>query len=158
MKDVLRTIEGFVSILRCKQCGAKFPHFVFAGESDADTEGLRCASSCERNEVVLFELDPEKWSAAEGVEAAERRLSAQLGRSDLKLIRLLEVERDSTPAAGTSFRDFKKAYKAPVPMYSCACCSTGRAKADAEITVGEFRMADGQITTLGRLALEAEVG
>lgn len=132
-----------------------FPHFLFSGEEDTDTVGLCSASSCNQNEVVIVEAEPDEWSDLESTRtmAIEKRLAQQLGRADLKVLRLLRVERETTPAAGLSFREFQKGYKPPVLVYSCACCGKGESRVIEEITAGDFEKSGGQILVTGRLTL-----
>lgn len=150
-----RLVAGSVLRLRCQTCGAVFPHFLFSGEKDTDTAGLCSASSCDQNEVVIVEAEPSEWNDLErtGATAIERRLAQQLGRPDFRVLRLLRVEREAAPAAGVSFGDFKKGYKPPVLVYSCACCAKGESRAIDELTVGDFQESGGEILVTGRLTL-----
>ncbi len=142
--------------LRCESCGSTFPHFTFSGEKDTDTAGLCSASSCERNEVVLVEALPVEWNDLEGdgTAAIERRLAAHLQRSDLRVLRLLAVERAAVAAAGTSFRDFRKAYKPPSMVYTCACCATGKSRSVASRSAEDFVKSGGLVTPTGRLVVQ----
>ncbi|MFA7293734.1 MAG: hypothetical protein WC023_15950 [Rhodocyclaceae bacterium] len=132
-----------------------FPHFLFSGEEDTDTAGLCSASSCNQNEVVIAEAEPDEWNNLESTWTLviEKRLAQQLGRTDLKVLRLLRVERETTPAAGLSFREFHKGYKSPMLVYSCACCGKGESRVIEELTVGDFKKSGGQILVTGRLTL-----
>jgi len=156
MTDSLqRTVEGTVMMLRCDSCGATFPHFSFAGDQDTDTAGLCSASSCDQNEVILVEADLSEWNDFEqrGASAIECRLAKQLGRNDLKILRMLGIEQENVPVGGVSFRDFRKAYKPPVIVYTCACCSDGKSRSVAELTIEDFQEKGGRIMTTGRLTL-----
>ena len=131
------------------------PHFLFSGDEDADTAGLCSASSCNQNEVVIVEAEPNEWNDLEGTGASaiEERLAQQLRRADFKVLRLLRVERENAPGTGLSFRDFKKGYERPVLVYSCACCGEGESRAIEELTAGEFQESGGRILATGRLTL-----
>lgn len=150
-----RSVVGTVLRLRCQACGAVFPHFLFSGDEDIDTAGLCSASGCNQNEVVIVEAEPDEWNDFEGAGASaiEERLSQQFGRANLRVLRLLRVERETAPVAGLSFRDFKKGYKPPVLVYSCACCAEGESRAIEELTAGDFQRSGGQILVTGRLIL-----
>jgi hypothetical protein len=148
-----RIVEGTILRLRCDACSSVFPHFLFSGEEDSDTAGLCSASSCEKDELVIAEAEPSEWNDLAHTDAAVgSKIAEQLQRNDLKVVRLLRVERE-TGATGLSFSDFRKAYKPPTLIYSCACCANGESRAIEEITVEAFQKAGGRIITTGRLAL-----
>lgn len=155
MDDLQRVVDGTVMILHCDNCGQRLAHFAFSGEQDTDTEGLCSVSSCTNNEVVLVEAEPSEWSELErqSGQSLELRLTRQLDRHDLKFLRLIAIERDERSAAGVNFRDFRKAYKPPVMVYACACCTEGKCRAVGELTVHEFQKSGGVVTTTGRLTL-----
>ena len=138
---------GTVLRLQCKACGAVFPHFVFSALQGIDPTGLCSASSCRQNEVVIVEAKPDKWQHFEeaGVSSIEEWLAQKLGPVDLKVLRLLRVESQTSPAAGLSFGDFKKGYKSPVRVYSCACCAKGESRTIEELTVSDFQKSGGKI-------------
>lgn len=155
MKNSKRFVDGKIWKLRCQTCGAVFPHFVFSGESDSLTDGLFSASSCKKNEVVIVEADSAEWSdfVRAGAVGIEKRLARQLARDDLRILRLLRIEREKSAGAGLSFNDFKKAYKPPALIYSCVCCADGESSAIEEVAVNDFRNSGGQIIAVGRLVL-----
>lgn len=154
MTGSVRIVNGAVLRLRCGACAAIFPHFSFSGEEDSDTAGLYSASSCNQDEVVLAEADPSEWKdLAHGeITSIEKKLAQNLARDDLKVVRLLRIEHQSSAAAGSSFADFRKAYKPPVLVYSCICCSGGEARALQEMTMETFRRSGGRILLTGRVA------
>lgn len=100
-------------------------------------------------------MDPVEWNTFEGDGARrfEQRLSQQLGRSDIRVLRLLHVDKQSRPLRGLSFADFKKAYMPPTLYFSCACCPDGQSSSVLELPVEEFRNSGGLVTVLGGLAL-----
>lgn len=153
MTDQVRKVEGTVAKLSCTKCRATFPHFIFSGEDDTDTAGLGSLSSCDKNEIVIGELEPSEWNNFDGPGSAsfEERLSVQLGRRDLRVVRLLRVERDGNVGLGKSFSDFRKAYKSPKLVFSCACCADGEARPLEEITVEDFKRLGGKISAIGHL-------
>jgi hypothetical protein len=153
-----RLVEGTITILRCDSCGATFPHFVFSGEEDTDTCRLCSASSCERNEVVLLEVESDEWGELERsiTLTVERRLGALLVRSDLKIPRILAVEQSDSSTVGLSFKDFQKAHKPPVVVYTCICCASGKSRPIERYTTKDFRQTGGIVTTVGQLFLQGE--
>lgn len=150
-----RKLSGTVVKLHCGSCGSTFPHFIFSGDKDTDTDGFCSASSCEKNEVVIAELTSNELNdfGSTGASDFQQRLSKLLGRHDLRVVRLLRVEREQTPQAGLSFRDFAKSYKPPILIFSCACCADGESKSNEELTVDDFRLAGGVVSAIGPLVL-----
>lgn len=150
-----RTVTGTVMKLRCGNCGSTFPHFVFSGEKDTDTDGICSASSCEKNEVVIAELLQNEWNDLDNTGASnfQHRLSLLLDRHDLRVIRLVRVEQAQNPSAGLSFRDFAKSYEPPVLVFSCACCTNGESKLYEELTLDDFRLSGGNVLAVGHLVL-----
>lgn len=126
----LDSVEGMVQRLRCQVCGAVFPHFQFSGERETESGGLFSASSGKADEVLVFEAKPEEWKDFDraGTTLAEQRIARELGRDDLRVIRLLRIESALTTGQGMSFADFKKSYRPPVMVYSCACCDAGESR------------------------------
>lgn len=150
-----RIVTGTVLKLHCQACKATFPHFLFSGEDDTDTAGLCSASSCDQNEVVIAEAEQAEWNDFEqaGASKIEKRLARQLARDDLRVLRLLKIEHENKSPAGLSFCDFKKTYKPPVLVYSCACCRDGESRAIDEVTPDEFQKNGGRVVITGRLIL-----
>lgn len=150
-----RKIDGTVVILQCSNCGTAFPHFLFSGEGDVDTAGLYSVSSCKKNEIVLGEMESNEWNHFDdgGILSFEARISKQLGRDDLRSTRLLRLEKGNGVATGVNFREFIKTYRSPIQVFSCICCASGESRFVEEITVQEFLLKGGGISTLGRLEL-----
>lgn len=152
-----RIVSGTILQLCCQACNATFPHFLFSGEDDTKTAGLCSASTCKKNEIVVAEAEPVEWNTFEqaGAFEIEKRLARQLVRDDLRVLRLLRIEREDVAGTGISFRDFKKNHKPAVLVYSCACCRDGESRATEEKTVDEFQASGGRIFMTGRLILNA---
>jgi hypothetical protein len=107
-----------ISILWLHDGEEPFPHVLFSGESDAETASWTSLTATSRNEVVVFTLTSSEWEAGEeGCEAALKRISSLLGRSDLVQIKLLRVEK-APAASGFSFQAFRRSYGHPEPIYS----------------------------------------
>jgi hypothetical protein len=88
---------------------AEFPHFVFSADTDMPLIGLFSLTATNRKELVLAQASP-----GEAVDKAAARVCQALGRSDLRLIRLLRRE---APRAepGESFQSFRAEWKAHPP-------------------------------------------
>ncbi|AXQ28018.1 hypothetical protein D0B54_04730 [Solimonas sp. K1W22B-7] len=140
-------VTGSILRLRCQACGALFPHFQFSGERETEAGGLFSASSGKLDEVFIAEATEPEWKDFDraGATLAEQRLAQQLGREDLRVIRLLRIESALTGGQGMSFADFKKSYRPPVMVYSCAGCGEGESKLVEEISVEEFQLAGGNV-------------
>lgn len=148
-------VTGLVLRLKCKTCDAVFHHFQFSGEEDSDTMGLCSLSSCKKiNEIAVFRLLPEEWNDLDGAGAvwAETRINSNLERTDLRVIKLLKVTQVAPPA-GTSFLEFRKAYKPAILEFSCACCESGEALEIFKFTPAEFREAGGIFITADHLTV-----
>jgi len=120
-------VEGTVLKLRCSKCGSTFPHFRFSGDTDMVTAGLGSATSSARSELILAKMEAAEWNEfdVDGARRFEQRLSQQLGRSDIRVLRLLRVDKQSELLRGLSFADFRKTYIPPKLYFSCACCPDG---------------------------------
>ncbi|MDM4769254.1 hypothetical protein [Solimonas sp. SE-A11] len=154
MSDAPQTVSGTILRLRCQGCGAVFPHFQFSGERETESGGLFSASSGQADEVFIAEAMADEWKDFDGAGAtrAEQRLALELGRGDLRVIRLLRIESALTAGQGMSFADFKKSYRPPVMVYSCAACEAGRSRVVGECSLDDFANAGGCIRYSERLA------
>jgi hypothetical protein len=152
-----REVAGTILSLRCEACGSVFPHFLFLGDGDSSTAGLCSASRCRKDEVVIAEVDSSEWGALAVAESSsiEARLMKEFSLADLKVVRLLRVEHGAS-AAGSSFGDFRKAYKPPIQIYSCVCCVNGEARSIEAVEVKRFEDSGGRILLSGRLTLRRE--
>jgi len=148
-----RKVEGYVLTLKCRRCGAKFPHAVFSGDTDMATDGLVSLTSVERNELVFGELTADEWKLedAKRVSAACQRISGALARTDLRSVMVVRWQK-SQSIAGLSFAAFRKTYKPPVGVYSCPHCG-GEAKSIQQQSWSEFMTSGGHIEPFGELKL-----
>jgi hypothetical protein len=151
-----RQVAGTIKILTCNTCCTKLPFVTFEGEADVDTIGLCSAGSCERLDVAIIEAAPNEWSdlAVSKPEKLQDRIRQELGRDDLHVISVKRVESGSEAPSGTSFSEFRKAYRAPILVYSCPCCGTGEAMETEELTVDGFAAIGGEILEIGGLRLQ----
>ena len=146
-----RKVEGTVSILDCETCGEASPHLIFSGDTDMVTMDLCSLTSMAANEVVILDAELTEWSDPTG-QRLEARVNKQLGRDDLRFIRLLGAEEIAYPA-GLSFQDFRKVYRDARLTYSCPKCSVGEAVSGRSLTFTEYQHEGGQLTVLGELEL-----
>lgn len=156
-----RQVAGTVIILFCAICKKKFPGFRFVGDEDTESVGLGVATSCEKNEVVVAALTPDEWRAqkTDGLDRFEKRIASELGRGDLRVVRLLRVEQQEQFGEGISFKEFRKKYVRPKLIFSCACCDGGESAQVDELTVEEFRKLGGKVSAIGSVFLsEKEAG
>ncbi|HEY0915487.1 MAG TPA: hypothetical protein VGE22_11500 [Solimonas sp.] len=140
-------MTGTILRLQCQACGAVFPHFQFSGERETETGGLFSTSSGKADEVFIGEATADEWKDFDraGATLAERRLAVEQGRDDLRVIRLLRIESALTTGQGMSLADFRKSYRPPVMVYSCACCEGGESRVVGECSLKEFGNAGGCI-------------
>ena len=151
----LRKVCGTVLKLRCAKCNQSFSHFRLMGEADTDTAGIGSVTSCEKNEIVIAEINTAEWNSLEagGALQFEKRISQQLGRDDLRVLRLLRVEQPHQIASGISFKEFQKKFVQPLLVFSCIYCTDGESISVAEESIEEFRRSGGQVSILTPLTL-----
>ena len=154
MNSVLRKVEGSVHRLHCESCRSTFPLFEFFGEDDTDTAGLGSAGRCGKDELVIAAMLPEEWNRYDtyGRERFEARIAELLNRPDLRVAKLLRIERQGPSGKGMSFQDFMKVSKPPLLIYSCACCANGEAKSIEEMEPDTFLARGGKIEFVGDLS------
>lgn len=112
-------IEGFIQWLRCTDCSIEFPVFVFSGENDWTTSGLRTRTDIEKKSIYVYAHDDKPPSGT--------------------TVDLIEVDRiKSIP--GESFQDFRKraASKKDRYIYRCLNCNSGRAESIEKIEIEEL--------------------
>jgi len=139
-------VECSVSILRCSECGEHWPNMTFSGDTDMVTAGLGSLSSRALNELVIAELSPHEFTDTTG-QALGERISNQLGRTDLRSIRLLRSEQ-APIAAGTSFQQFREKYEPPRLVFVCPDCEGGEATEIASVSLDAFKAQGGKLTNL----------
>jgi hypothetical protein len=126
------------------------------GEADTDTADIGAATSCEKNEIVITEINSDEWNnwEAGGILEFEKRISQQLGRDDLRVVRLLRVEPTHQVARGISFKEFQKKFVRPQLVFSCIHCTDGESTSVAEESIEEFRRSGGSVSILSPLLLD----
>lgn len=114
-----KKIEGSILWLKCKNCSAEFPSFVFSGETDMSTAGLRTLTNLESKRLYIYE---EPNTSACG--------------SEVELISVKEEK--SVP--GESFQEFQRRFheKKPCYFYKCICCADGTASVTSRLSKDEL--------------------
>ncbi|TWT55529.1 hypothetical protein [Allorhodopirellula solitaria] len=114
-----QNIEGSILWLRCSTCSIEFPVFVFSGENDWTTSGLRTRTDIEKKAIYVYAHDDDPPSGT--------------------VVELIDVDRvKSIP--GESFQDFRKraANKKDRYIYSCSNCGSGRAESVEKLEMEEL--------------------
>lgn len=153
----MRKVEGTVLTLRCSD-GEEFAYFEFFGENDVQTWQLGSLCSLSASEVMIAEMTEKEWNdlRGRGGKEFEHRISSKLGRTDLRYVQLIRVQKNDTQEAGIAFQDFLKSYTPPTCFYSCPRGS-GESHVTDEMTPSAFIAAGGKITIFGNLVVhEAE--
>lgn len=150
-----RKIIGTVLKLRCAKCNQSFPHFRLIGDVDTDTADIGTMTSCVTNEVVVSEMLPDEWNSWEtgGALHFEKRISQELGRNDLRTLRLIRTEQTRSVPNGIGFKEFRENFVKPQLVYSCIHCKEGEAKTVEEMSVEHFRRVGGEISSRAPLDL-----
>lgn len=145
-------IEGEVLKLKCSSCDAEFPTFCFSADTDMVTFGLEAVSCLEPAGVVLGALDQDELrvGADRGREHFASRMSELLGTNlvALSVLRWLKVP----SGAGTSFQQFRQAYRPPQPIYCCPKCG-GEAQVAGVEKPADFIAQGGRLELTGDLTL-----
>jgi hypothetical protein len=144
-----RWIEASVSILRCGGCSQTTPHLTFAGDTDMVTFGIASLSSMTTNEIVVVEAEPAEWSDETG-ERLQVRVNEQLGRLDLRFVRLLRAD-ETAANDGVSFQEFRNTYRPRRLIYACPNCGAGEATPVGEQTPSDYQGDGGKLTVLAEL-------
>ena len=110
------------------------------------TIGLTSLSSIMRNEIVVAEAQGDELRDGEG-KAILGRVSKQLERDDLRVVRLLRAEAAEIKA-GLSFQEFRKVSRPPFLIFSCPHCVTGEAEVKDQPSLADFQREGGKLTVL----------
>ena len=109
------------------------------------TAGWASFTSTNRREIVIAALTPVEWNGGEdGLNTALGRISAALGRDDLRVVQIVRVEPASS-AADLSFQQFRMSYRAPKVFYT-SVDSNQEARLESEQSLEEFVM-NGDVIT-----------
>jgi hypothetical protein len=124
----------------------RFPIFVFSADVDSATMGWASFTSTNRRELVICKLTPDEWNdPVAGLDSACHRAHLELGRKDLRPIRLVRVVQP--PArAGLSFRHFLSSYRPAQAIYS-ALDGSGEASVLSQQSAEAFLAQGGLILT-----------
>lgn len=132
------------SVLWLRDCDGLFPLLQLEGDNDTATEGWLTFASATRCEVFLVQAGAAEWSGGEaGVDQVLERVSKELGRTDIRAVRLLRVERPKQ-AHGRSFRAFR-ATQAEVKAVYSSLAGDGEATVAGTESVAAFQEAGGRV-------------
>lgn len=148
----MRRVEGEVQQVQCSTCAARFPTFVFSGDSDMVTAGLEAATSVEPPFVVLGQLNADELNAeyADGRERFSNRMSERLGQH---LVVLSIARWTPTPSArNMAFQQFQQAYRPSEPIYLCPKCGGEAAVATRQFSA-DFVAEGGRLVLTEGIAL-----
>lgn len=112
--------EGYVLWLRCSVCDTEFPVFVFSGENDWTTSGLRTKTDMDRKTIFIYAHDDTLSSGTE-----------------VELVKVDHVE----SILGESFQDFRKrsANSEDRYIYKCVNCKSDRAEGVERLKPGQLK-------------------
>lgn len=125
-------VQGIVAMLACPECGANHPHFVFAGDTDMATDGLRTAGDREGRCLALFA-------------GADTQASDIFAGVDLRSAELASIVEQTEHRVGESFQSFRQRYVAARLTYRCPWCGSDAAASTQSLTPAEFESGGGKI-------------
>lgn len=124
-------LEGTVVWLR-SETGREFPAFRYRCRTSGSESGFLALTSTRRNEIVLAEMTGDEWKRYADPDtraACERRINAELDRSDLKLATVAGLDEFFDIFAGGScdeivreepIADYRQAGGAVTTNFDCA--------------------------------------
>jgi hypothetical protein len=120
--NATRKFTGQFLWLRCSVCRREFPIFIFSGDTDMATEGLRSSVNLEDKKIYIYD---------------ESRRGEFCRTSNCKEPEFLSVEREKC-RLGESFQQFlKRSRGQDVYKYRCLACSESGAIAQQKLTKEE---------------------
>ena len=69
---------------------------------------------------------------------------------------MVGVEHAAGEVPVASFSEFRKSYRPPTLLYSCACCRGGKSRVIQEFTAEAFQKAGGRIVLMGEFGVMGE--
>lgn len=101
---------GYISEVKCEDCGRCFPVFTFMADTDMVTHGCVALTGTERQDLVLTTMRPNESIAD---------INQRIGPG----YKVVEVEYKQAQNKTTGrFQDFLKAYQFPKAIYKCIYC------------------------------------
>lgn len=112
-------VNGFILWLRCSACGEEFPTFLFSGDHDWMTAGLRTRTDLANRVLYVCE-----------------HLANAPGGSEVPLVKAEQVQ----PQPGESFQDYRERSKNNKGryFYRCLACGGGYAERISSLSAGEL--------------------
>lgn len=124
-------VNGNILWLRCSICGVEFPTFVFSGENDWITAGLRTKTDFETKTLYVYEHSDD---APPGTE--------------VELVRSEHVP----SSVGESFQEYRDRIENSRErcVYRCACCGNDSAERTERLSTSELESKEYKLVELIR--------
>lgn len=106
-------------------------------------------TSVEKPEVVVARLSASEFNK-NGIAACEKRVNAQLNRTDLRAVTLIKANAQAT-VSNLSFREYLKESKRPTLFFVDILSTEGVAQAVREQSASEFEREGGMIRVLSEV-------
>jgi hypothetical protein len=112
--------EGYVLWLRCTNCGTEFPVFIFSGENDWTTSGLRTKTDLEKKMLYVYAHDDTPPSGSE--------------------VALVKAERVAS-IPGESFQDYRNrtANSEDRYIFGCVKCQSDHAEGIGKLELSQLK-------------------
>ncbi len=118
---------GYVTRVRCRQCGEDFPVFSLSADTDMVIQGLVSLTRTDNRNIAIAMAGP-----GESLEDVQNRMSPPYRASRLSFSK-------HPLESGVPFQEFRKHYRPPNVSYSCIFCD-GEADPFATESVSEFEL------------------
>lgn len=116
---------GYISEVKCENCGEFFPVFTFSADTDMFTHGCAALTGMQRKDIILTMMRP-----GETTDDLNRRVGSGY--------KVVDVEYEPAMNESTgSFQEFLKTYKPAKAVFKCIYCD-GRGSAIKEESKEEF--------------------
>lgn len=152
----MQRIWDTVLWLQPEDGGKQFPIIQFSGDTDMVTAGWVSLTSVEKHEIVVTQMSGEEYreTATNPLEyqRVELRVNQLLNRTDLKIAWLAQVESDITGVQGSSFQEFRKAYRPPKLFYRDIFGEGAVATVASIATLEQFEDTGGSFVILDELS------
>ncbi len=143
------SFDGTISWLRSCSTERKFPILVFHRDVDFATACLASVTGVERHDIVAFSLIDDEYNT-DDVSFCERRINTELGRTDLRTVRLLRSVETFDAPAGISFQEYQRLYTPPKLFYTDIHDLDGEAELIRDESIDDFIRAGGTLIDMVR--------
>lgn len=143
----MNTIYDTILWLQSQATGKRFPKVQFSSDTDMPTQGWISLTSLENQEIVITQLTGEEYRATfegyEGYESAEQRVNRLLGRSDLRCVWFLGI--DKTNSNDSKPSSLFRYWQPPKLLYRDILEKDSVAKEVSRLTLSEFERDGGKL-------------